>query len=106
MPKSSLRPLVAACLLATPFAAFANADGKELYAYYRCAGCHGDDGKGTSINPKAKSIAGLESRHVLTSLEHSIAKGGHEDNMGSGCAETPNKAQMQTIAEHVAKLPK
>lgn len=101
------RTLIAVALL-VPLAATANADadGKELFAYYRCAGCHGDDGRGSAASPKAKPIAGLNDRRVLTALEGAIAKGGHEENMGSGCAETPSKAQMQAIADHVARLPK
>jgi cytochrome c553 len=82
------------------------ADGKGAYEYYRCGGCHGSDGRGSTADPKAGNIAGMTSHSVIQAVNVLIAKGGHEAHMSSGCGETPTKAQVQAIADFIANLSK
>lgn len=84
----------------------AGGDGRTLFGYYRCAGCHGDNGKGSITDPQAGNIAGMESHAVIQAVGRLIAEGGHEDYLDNGCGETPSTAQIQAIADYVARLPK
>lgn len=90
---------------ALPATANAGPSGRLLYGDYRCAACHGADGRGSALDPKAKSIAGMNADHVVKTVNRLIIEGGHEDYAGGGCGATPNDAQVQAIADYIAGLP-
>jgi len=86
--------------------AVAEGDGKTLYGYYRCDSCHGENGRGTSSDPAAKPIAGMDGRVVAESVNLLIASGKHADFADPGCGETPSTSQIRAIGDYVARLPK
>ncbi|MCC7116079.1 MAG: c-type cytochrome [Burkholderiales bacterium] len=80
--------------------------GRELYSHFRCSGCHGDGGRGSATEPRAKNIAGMPSAAVLSALRAMVARGGHEETYGGSCADSPTPAQMRAIADYVERLPR
>jgi mono/diheme cytochrome c family protein len=88
-----------------PVTANAGPSGRLLYEDYRCAACHGADGRGSALDPKAKSIAGMNAGYVMKTVNQLIIEGGHDDYAGGGCGATPSDAQVQAIADYIAGMP-
>jgi mono/diheme cytochrome c family protein len=104
MRKFVIGMVAVATTMIAQLSAAADTDGKTLYENFRCSGCHGESGKGSTADPRAKQITGLDSQSILQRVSRLIEKGGHEDHIGAGCAESPTMHEVQTIAEYVSRL--
>ena len=106
MMRNEIAAVLAIASVAMSGGAVAGGDGKTLFGYYRCNACHGENGRGSTADPAAKPIAGMESDAVVESVNKLIVAGRHEDYFDAGCGETPSTSQIQAIADYVARLPK
>ncbi len=81
-------------------------DGKQFYNDFRCAGCHGTDGKGAGANAKGnKPIAGIQSHVTHESIMKAIS-GSSATHPPDSCNAVPTEEQVKAIADYVASLPK
>lgn len=78
-------------------------DGKQLYEDYKCAGCHGTDGK-TGKSSNIPKLAGMNVTDLQLGTKRSIESKSHDEVM-KGCGEIPNPVQIKQISEYLSALP-
>lgn len=81
-------------------------EGKGLFEYFRCAECHGADGRTSDTRQTQKPLAGMSADHVTSVVRSYLARGDHAQVGGALCAEPPSSAQVRQIAEYVSSLPR
>lgn len=88
------------------------AEGKDLYSQFRCADCHGDDGKTaaltnakTGAKTKVPQIAGMNPDDLFIKTKKFIESNSHEQVL-QGCGEPPSHMQIKKISDYLATLPK
>ena len=75
----------------------------KAYAVFNCGHCHGEDAR-TPKKAGVPKLAGLDSKYIADKAGKLADSMAHKDAV-AGCAELPNKAQIQAIAEWVSRQP-
>ncbi|MDP2832546.1 MAG: hypothetical protein Q8Q28_04470 [Pseudomonadota bacterium] len=79
-------------------------EGEYLYKQFRCAECHGTDGK-TSPAKNALPLAGMDPDHIFMKTKRFIESRAHEQVL-QGCGEPPSHVQIKKVSDYLATLPK
>jgi cytochrome c553 len=79
-------------------------EGKVLYAQFRCADCHGDDGKKRPAENVA-ALAGMNTDLIYTKTKRFVETRAH-DNVLAGCGAPPSTIEIKKISDYLATLPK
>jgi cytochrome c553 len=91
---------------ALSFSAQANtgnaSEGKLLYEQFRCAECHGVDGR-TRPARNVAPLAGMNPDHIFIKTQRFIESRAH-DNVLQGCGEPPSPIQIKKISDYLATL--
>jgi cytochrome c553 len=90
--------------LGTSGVAWANPEGKALYAQYRCADCHGEDGKKVTSKGMVP-LAGMDPDDIYYKTRKFMESRSHEQ-VTAGCGEPPSSKQIKKISDWLATLPK
>lgn len=99
----SLAITLCAFPLLTAQAGESPSDGQKLYQNFKCAVCHGSDGK-TGAKDQVPPLAGLSSDRIYTkTLEMGIVKT-HESAL-EDCGIPPSSTEVRKIADYLASLP-
>jgi len=87
-------------------------EGRDFYTQFRCADCHGDDGKTTSLKDaktgavtKVPLLAGMNPDDIYYKTKRFIESRSHEQVL-QGCGEPPSHVQIKKISEYLATLPR
>lgn len=107
---------IAAAFLCVPtFSALAApsvSEGKVLYEQFRCADCHGADGKNASQQDaktgsvtKVPLLAGMNPDEIYSKTKRFVESRSHEQVL-QGCGEPPSHAQIKKISDYLATLPR
>jgi cytochrome c553 len=79
-------------------------DGQKLYQSFKCAVCHGSDGK-TGVKDQVPPLAGLPADRIYTkTLEMGIVKT-HESAL-EDCGTPPSSSEVRKIADYLASVPR
>jgi len=107
--------ITVALFCAQSFAAYAGpnvSEGKDLYSQFRCADCHGVDGKNLSLTDaktgavtKVPLLASMNPDDIYTKTKKFIESRSHEQVL-QGCGEPPSHIQIKKISEYLATLPR